>query len=85
MSLWSINQLADYVRGQAARGRRRFGFIAENGDTFRVDDAPDGNGVVVLQDNGAFGCVLCDHDPFEEYGAGDSWDYGHDPGDEHTF
>ena len=85
MSLWSINQLVEFVRGQVARGRERFGFVAENGDIFRVDPAEDENGVVVRQENGVFGVQLCERDPMEEYEGDDAWGQGHDPGDEHQY
>ncbi len=82
MTLWTVNQLAEFVRGQiSARGRDRFGFVAENGDIFNVAPAPDGNGVMVKQEGHAFGVHLCDRDPMEDYEADANW--GHDPGDEH--
>jgi len=82
MALWTVNQLAEFVRGQLARGRDRFGFVAENGDMFSVAPAPDGNGVTVSQEGGVFGIQICEYDPMEDYETDSNW--GHDPGDEHV-
>mgnify|MGYP003134972319 CR=1 FL=1 len=79
MALWSINKLAEYVRGQLARGRDRFSFVAENGDMFDVT-VIDG-GISVSGFNHTFGLVMEEADPMDEWGSSDSW--GHDPGDEH--
>tara|TARA_R100000458_G_scaffold44181_1_gene42217 strand:- start:1779 stop:2030 length:252 start_codon:yes stop_codon:yes gene_type:complete len=80
MALWTVKELVKFVRGHHARGRDRFGFVAENGDMFNVWPAEDGNGVRVAQEGGVFGIQLCEWDPLEDLGDEEAW--GGDPGDE---
>ena len=73
MSLWSINEMARFVRGHVARGRERFSFVAKNGNMFDVEMTNEG--ISVMGTNIKFGLVVSMEDPQEEW--------GHDPGDEH--